>query len=189
MGDARVLARYVFTQSDNAEAPCLAGVTFGLKLPTGKHDVANGDGDLAERTLQPGTGTTDAVFGVYWHSSRPLTGWSYFTRAQAVVPMNSRDEFKPGAQLYADAGARYAVDSKVAVMIQANALWKGQDKGANAEPDDSGQHGLFVSPGISWNAGRDVQAYAFVQVPVYQWVRGVQLTADWSAVAGVSLRF
>jgi hypothetical protein len=189
VGDARVQGRYVFTQSDNPEMPCLAGVTFGLKLPTGKYDVANGDGDLAERTLQPGTGTTDALLGAYWHTARPLEGWAYFVRGQAVLPMNSRDEFKPGAQLYADAGARYAVNSKVALMIQANALWKGQDKGANAEPEDSGQHGLFVSPGISWNATRDVQAYAFVQVPVYQWVRGVQLTADWSAVAGVSLRF
>ena len=103
--------------------------------------------------------------------------------------MNSRDEYKPGAQVYADAGARYAVSPKVAVMIQANAVWKGQDRGDNAEPEDSGQHAIFVSPGVSWNVAKDIQAYAFVQAPVYQWVRGVQLTADWSALAGVSFRF
>ena len=74
-------------------------------------------------------------------------------------------------------------------MLQANAIWRGIDKGANAEPDDSGQRAVFVSPGVSWNINRDVQAYAFVQVPVYWWVKGVQLTADWSAAAGVSLRF
>jgi hypothetical protein len=28
----------------------------GAKLPTGDFRVKNGDGDLAERTLQPGTG-------------------------------------------------------------------------------------------------------------------------------------
>jgi hypothetical protein len=189
LGDARVQARYVFTQSENPEFPCQVGFNFGVKLPTGKHDVVNGEGEAAERSLQPGTGTTDALLGAYWHTARPLTGWSYFVRGQAVLPMNSRDDYKPGAQLYADAGARYAVNSNIGVMIQANAVWKGQDKGANAEPEDSGQHALLVSPGISWNVSRDVQAYAFVQVPVYQWVRGVQLTADWSALAGVSLRF
>jgi hypothetical protein len=36
---------------------------------------------------------------------------------------------------------------------------------------------------------RNAQAYAFVQVPIYQAVNGVQLTADWSALAGVSWRF
>jgi len=189
LGDARVVGRYLVTRSDNPEYPCQVGLTFGVKLPTGKHDVVNGDGDAAERSLQPGTGTTDALLGAYWSNARPLTGWSHFARVQAVLPMNTRDEYKPGAQVYADAGARYAVDSRLALMIQANAVWKGQDKGANAEPEDSGQHGLFVSPGISWNATRDIQAYAFLQVPLYQWARGVQLTADWSAVAGVSLRF
>ena len=34
------------------------GLNFGLKLPTGKFDERNGEGELAERTLQPGSGTT-----------------------------------------------------------------------------------------------------------------------------------
>jgi hypothetical protein len=74
-------------------------------------------------------------------------------------------------------------------MLQANAVFKGRDSGPNAEPDDSGQRQLFVSPGMSWNATRDMQVYAFVQLPLYQAVNGVQLTADWSALAGVSFRF
>ncbi len=189
IGDARVQARYVLSELNTPELLCQYGFTFGVKLPTGKHDVANGEGDLAERSLQPGTGTTDALLGWYWSTAKPLTGWSHFVRGQVVLPMNTKDEYKPGAQAYVDVGARYAVNPKVAVMVQANAVWKDQDKGANAEPEDSGQHGIFVSPGVSWNVSRDVQAYAFVQVPVYQWVRGVQLTADWSAMAGVSLRF
>ena len=31
--------------------------------------------------------------------------------------------------------------------------------------------------------------YGFLQLPLYQYVNGVQLTADWSIVAGVSARF
>jgi hypothetical protein len=189
LGDMRVQARYVFSEFVGPELVCQQGLTFGLKLPTGKHDVVNEGGEAAERSLQPGTGTTDALLGYYWHKSMPPTGWSYFTRANVVLPLNSRDDYKPGRQLQLDAGVRYAVSSSVGAMVQANYVAKGRDSGANAEPEDSGQRAVYVSPGISWNVGRNTQVYGFVQVPVYQAVNGLQLTADWSAVVGVSSRF
>ena len=103
--------------------------------------------------------------------------------------MNTRDGYKPGKQLGLDAGLRYGVGRDVGAMLQLNYLAKGRDSGVNAEPDDSGQRQVFVSPGVSWNFSRDAQLYGFVQLPVYQAVNGVQLTAKWSALAGVSLRF
>ena len=151
--------------------------------------MKNGEGEEAERTLQPGTGTTDALLGVFVHGAAPQTPWSWFTRASLVLPMNSRAAFKPGRQLQLDGGVRYAATTSVAAMLQLNASFKGRDSGANAEPGDSGQRQVFASPGVSWNMTRDAQLYAFVQVPVYQAVNGVQLTADWSALAGVSFRF
>jgi hypothetical protein len=189
LGDVRVQVRHPVSDSQDAEKPRSWGFNFGLKLPTGKHDVANAEGEVAERTLQPGSGTTDALLGVYWHGAAPIEGWSWFSRAQAVLPLNSRDEYKPGKQLQLDAGVRYAWGANGGLMLQANYSAKGRDRGAQAEPEDSGQRQLFVSPGISYNITRDAQAYAFVQVPVYQAVNGVQLTADWSALAGVSFRF
>lgn len=191
LGDARVQARYQLGSASGAdEASASAwGIAFGAKLPTGDHDVVNAAGEAAERTLQPGSGTTDALLGLWWHGAAPLDGWSWFARANAQLPGGSKDGFRPGRQYQLDAGVRYALGSSVGLMLQANALHRGRDEGPNAEPDDSGQRMVFVSPGVSWNATRDVQLYAFVQLPAYQWVRGVQLTADWSALAGVSLRF
>ncbi|HUP31283.1 MAG TPA: hypothetical protein VM122_13980 [Usitatibacter sp.] len=189
LGDLRLQSRYVLTSvaADGASLST-AGLTFGVKVPTGKHDVTNSEGELAERTLQPGTGTTDLLLGAYWHGAA-LDGWSWFTRAQAVIPTTTRDGFQPGRQLQVDGGARYALGVAAGLMLQVNAHVRGRDSGANAEPEDSGQRAVFVSPGISWTLGRDAQLYAFVQVPVYQAVNGVQLTADWSALAGVSFRF
>lgn len=189
LGDVRVQARHIVFAGEDVEKPRSWGVSFGVKLPTGRHDVANGEGEVAERTLQPGSGTTDALLGVFWHGAAPLEGWSWFSRAQAVLPMNTRDEFKPGKQLQLDAGVRYAMMNNVGLMLQANFVAKGRDSGAQAEPEDSGARQLFVSPGISWNVTPNTQVYGFVQLPVYQAVNGVQLTADWSALAGVSLRF
>ena len=189
LGDARVVGRYALHSGGTDESPRAVGLSFGVKLPSGEYDRANEAGALAERTLQPGTGTTDAIVGAWWNGAAPLEGWAWFTRMEAQLPMNSRDAFKPGRQLQADAGVRRALGNSAALMLQANVLVKARDAGANAEPADSGQRALFVSPGISWNATRELQLYAFAQVPAYQKVNGVQLTADWSALAGVSLRF
>lgn len=190
VGDARVQGRYDFAASnERVEQQQAVGLMFGVKLPTGKHDVANGDGDVAERTLQPGTGTTDLLLGMYWHGQMPLADTSWFTRAQVTLPMNERAGYKPGRQLAMDAGIRYGIARGVGLMLQANYLAKGRDSGDEAEPGDSGQVQLLVSPGISWNPAKNAQLYAFVQVPLYQRVNGVQLTADGSALAGVSWRF
>jgi hypothetical protein len=58
LGDVRVAGRYQ-TSFENKDALRLsfAGLIGGLKLPTGKTDVKNADGETAERSLQPGTGT------------------------------------------------------------------------------------------------------------------------------------
>jgi hypothetical protein len=190
LGDARVQARYeFFAARDNPESQRSAGVTFGLKLPTGKHDVTNDEGELAERTLQPGTGTTDFLVGAYFHGAAPLADTSWFARVQGVLPMNERAGFKPGKQLLIDGGLRYGVARDVGLMLQLNYLAKGRDSGDEAEPEDSGQRMLYLSPGVSWNFTRNAQLYAFAQFPLYQSVNGVQLTAAWSALAGVSWRF
>ena len=190
LGDVRAVGRYEFMRSlEDPAKPSVAGLTFGVKLPTGKHDVKNGDGEEAERSLQPGTGTTDVVLGVYWQKALALEDLSWFAQAQGVVPMSSKDGFKPGSQLRVDAGMRQGVLHDGAVMLQLNYVAKGRDSGENAEPEDSGQRVLFASPGVSWNLGRNAQVYAFAQLPLYQYVNGVQLTARYSFVAGVSSRF
>ena len=69
------------------------------------------------------------------------------------------------------------------------ALHKSRDKGSDAEPADSGGKFLFVSPGLSFVLNKSAPIYGFAQLPLYQYVNGVQLTAGWAAVIGVSMRF
>jgi len=136
LGDMRVVVRYQFaatTMDPQATRVGFAGVTGGLKLPTGRTTVANGDGEVAERTLQPGTGTTDLLLGVYWHGMAPLAGVSWFARAQGTLPMNEREGYKPGNAAYLDGGVRYAAGNDVGLMLQLNYVYKGEDKGADVE--------------------------------------------------------
>jgi Putative MetA-pathway of phenol degradation len=186
IGDARVLGRYQFAL--HSEAPSALGFSLGVKLPTGKYDVKNDDGDEAERTLQPGTGTTDLLAGVFYNTVLGQVG-SVFVQARFENATDSREDYRPGERYYLDLGYRYPLTTRVALQAQLNAVVKERDRGANAEPKDSGGKFLYVTPGVSFAATRSVQLYTFLQFPVYQYVNGVQLTADWAVVAGGSWRF
>jgi hypothetical protein len=186
IGDVQVMGRYQF---NGWNQPYVFGVYFGAKLPTGKFDVKNDDGDLAERSLQPGTGTTDALLGFYIRENFLQYKTSVFAQAIAQLPLNERDEYRPGEKLSVDFGARYDMTRRLSLMLQFNGQYKWKDSGLNAEPDDSGGYTISLSPGISYGLTEAAQIYGFVQKPLYQHVNGVQLTPDWSAVTGISLHF
>jgi len=189
LGDVRVLGRRQWhAESAQAERLDFYGINLGLKLPTGKRDLRNTDGALAERTLQPGTGTTDLLLGGFF--SRTLgSGASWFTDGLLQSPLDTRDNFKPGTRVSLDVGYRRELGAALAGMLQLNVLFKDRDEGSEAEPANSGGTFFFASPGVSYVLAKSLQVYAFVQLPLYQYVNGVQLVADWAAVAGVSTRF
>ncbi|GBG15423.1 TonB-dependent receptor [Novimethylophilus kurashikiensis] len=182
IGDIQAVARYAFYQGMNDTA----GVRFGLKLPTGSISQSNGS-EKAERSLQPGTGSTDGVLGLYYNRREGAANWFVQGTWQQVI--HERDDFRPGRQLALDAGVSYAATPDWSLMLQVNAQHKSRDSGANAEAEDSGGRYVFLTPGVSYKASKDIQVYGFIQKPIYQDVNGVQLTADWSAAMGVSMQF
>ena len=188
-GDLRVTGRYQAPWIDQSAGPASAGVTFGLKLPTGRTNIASGDGDVAERSLQPGTGTTDVILGAFFHQQLTSLPGSWFAQVQAQSALRQRDGFAPGAQLSADLGYAYPFTGKFSGMLQLNAVFKQRDRGANAEPDDSGGRFLFLSPGFSYALSERWRVYGFWQQALHQHVNGVQLTADKALVVGVATRF
>jgi hypothetical protein len=189
LGDVRVSGRRQFTTEDGQGGVRSYGFTFGAKLPTGSHAVANAGGELAERSLQPGSGTTDVVLGAFLQQQLPLHGASWFTDVQVQHPVNSRSGYRPGPQLAVNVGYAQRLGERLTGVIQLNAVAKGRDKGAEAEPDDSGSRSLFLSPGISFEVTPASSLYAFYQHPLHQSVNGVQLTARRAIVVGMSMRF
>ena len=186
-GDARLLGYYQF---DNDKNPLVGyGLTFGLKLPTGSTKVTNDEGVAAERMLQPGTGSTDAVIGGYY--SAPAVGQdaSWFAQVLYQQAVSTKDEYKPGNQFQVNVGYRLPFAGDWQALLQLNGMVKGKDSGANAEPDVSGSRTLFLSPGLAYSITHDFQLYSFVQLPLYRFYNGVQLAVDWAVVAGATVRF
>jgi hypothetical protein len=190
-GDVRVLARRRVGSSENHESHTLSttAVNLGIKLPTGQTNVRNSQGALAERTLQPGSGTTDLVLGASHSVAAPMRNLSGFVQAIAQAAGEQRDDYRPGNRVNVDVGGRYDAGERVGVLLQLNALYKASDQGSDAEPQDTGGRFVFLSPGLSYAFTRQWQAYGFVQLPLYQNVNGVQLVARYAFAAGLNVRF
>ncbi len=183
IGDIQALGRYRF-YADNKHN---AGLRFGLQLPTGSTNKSNGEGELAERTLQLGTGSVDTLLGAYYNRHDGKMAW--FAQGMWQQSVHQRDDFKPGRKLSADVGLSYNATPNFSLLLQLNALHKSKDSGANAEPADSGGHTISVSPGASYRVTPNITLYGFVQKPLVQYVNGTQLTADWSLAIGLSALF
>ena len=190
IGDMRVMLRRRLATFE-AREPSLAtvGLNMGLKLPTGSTNVVNAEGERAERTLQPGTGTTDVLLGAYYARLLPVRDLSWFAQGLLQLPLNENEAYRPGRRISLDAGLRYDAAERLSLMLQLNALFRGRDSGANAERDDTGGRSWFLSPGLSFALTKDVRLYGFIQAPLYQYVNGVQLGSRPGAVMGVSARF
>jgi len=186
LGDVRVINRYRFAQG--GESPW--GLSAGVKLPTGSIDKTNAAGDAADRMFQPGSGTTDVLLGFFgnWQVLLAEHPSVWFMEAQIQQPINERSHYTPGAQVLLDGGITYGLGTQTNLMLQSNLLIKDRDSGTAAESDDSGGSFLFLSPGFAYAASRALTVYSFVQVPLYQHVNGVQLTADASFAAGIRYR-
>lgn len=189
LGDIRLVGRYQFFNDVSLDRGAIAaGVNAGLKLPTGKDDVAFADGTRAEPGLQPGTGTTDAIVGAYL---RQTLGphFSWFSQAYFQAALNSNDDFKPGNKTRIDLGLRFAASDAVSLLLQANLLHAAKDKGSRTETENTGGRLITLSPGISAFIAKNTQIYAFYQRPVYQRVNGVQLSTKDAVSVGVSHLF
>jgi hypothetical protein len=166
-----------------------AGVTLGLKLPTGDdtHDMNT----ILDRDTELGTGSTDALLGgFYRHTLNSITpGLFWFSQAQLDVPMLTQGGYRPGVELDTALGLYYQGLSlgnvKITPVAQAIPSIRTKDtgdwaSGGISDPPvgeiDSGYQRVLLSPGIEFDV-HPVMIYADAEFDVVQFSRGNQLVA------------
>jgi len=183
IGDIKLMARFQgFNASHNF------GIELGIKLPTGSYDESFRSGEGLDRGLQPGTGTTDLVAGLYYFDSF-AENWGYFAQVNVQTPFNSRDSYRPGTAENLNVGVRYTGFHSIIPQLQLNGRIASRDKGDNADVLNSGGSMIYISPGVTYEVTRQLSTYVFVQVPLYQNLNGYQLAPTWALTAGVRYSF
>ena len=192
------------------------GFQLGLKLPTGDYGGPNADGtgvvgrhptpfgsgpiaanpspgNLVDTSLQPGTGSTDAIVGAFYHQPVSVNveafGSVQFQAAFANRLNQAGEDFRPGNTATVTAGARYEVAPGFVPQVQVNLYHKGRDQGALADNPDSAGTVAYVSPGATVTLVGNLQAFGFAQLPVYSHLVGIQLAPRWTASMGLSVGF
>ena len=174
LGDIRVRGIYTGFFPDMS-----AGVTLGLKLPTGDYSY---DSAVVDRDSQLGTGSTDILLGgFYYHNLDVNYRWEWFAQAELDVPVLTQDQYQPGLELDAAAGIYYnglTVGSvRISPVAQVIFSERTSDSGANAaNPVASGFQRVLLSAGIDIHI-HPVDIYADAEIPVYQDFTGNQLAA------------
>ena len=183
IGDVRMVGRYQGFSEDRSN-----GLQFGLKLQTGDIHENFKDGPQSgtpiDRGLQPGTGTTDLLLGAYRFGNLSRD-WDYFGQAMIQQPLNRKEDFRPGTGLNANFGVRYVANTTFTPHVQINVRIEGREAGANADIANSGATLVFLSPGATLRLTKQIQAYGFVQLPLYQRVNGFQIESRYFVSFGL----
>ncbi len=194
LGDASVSARYRVTPK--------LWATGGVELPTGERRPANDDGEVAEPTLAPGSGSVDLFGGFVYQtqvevpslSRGPLGNSSVMPFfVGALYRRNGRGtaDYRQGDELLVNAGLNYPLFAQLQILAQVNVDFRDRDEVGNTDedPDHTGRTSIFLSPGVRVGLPGGIAAYWLVQIPIYQRVNGIQLTADYNLVGGIQARF
>ena len=185
LGDIRIEGIYTGFSEDLS-----AGVTLGVKLPTGSYTF---DSAVVDRDTQIGTGSTDVLLGGFYRGNLTEDGkWDWFAQLQLDVPVLIQAEYRPGVELDAAAGVDYKGFSlgrvRITPLAQVIFSERTSDSGAAADPDNSGYQRIMLSPGIEVHI-HPVIIYADAEFPVYQNFTGNQLAAPVLFKASVSFMF
>jgi hypothetical protein len=168
-----------------------AGLTLGVKLPTGSYTF---DSAVVDRDSQIGTGSTDILPGGFYRDSLTRDNkWNWFAQLQLDVPVLTQVRYRPGVELDTAAGIDYQGLSlgpvRISPLAQVIFSERTSDSGANAaSPVASGYQRLMLSPGIEFHV-HSVMVYADAEVPVYQNFTGNQLAAPVLFKLSVSYMF
>ena len=187
LGDVRVLGRYQGFTDDHS-----FGLQLGVKLPTGgtkqTFNAGAQAGELLDRGLQLGSGTTDLLFGGYAFGEL-APDWGCFGQVLFQKPLRESDGFRPGDGVNATFGVRYSGHAGFTPHLQVNVRAEQREAGVNADSANSGATLVYLSPGVTFTVSPTLQVYVFAQVPVAQRVNGLQIEPRWSASVGMHWTF
>ena len=169
----------------------------GLKLPTGVTGAINGQGERAEVTIQPGTGSLDGFIGV--NARQTILTVPMFSGKYSELPLTlmlqvngaGTDDYKFGNTFHAHLGTSHRFINRASFLMQVNSRFQSYaDVGSTDEPrENTGGTWIFLSPGLGLQLSDALSGKVYVQGPISQDVHGIQQTARFNLLLDISYGF
>ncbi len=198
LGDVIVSGQVAIVLPSEEFEPSLS-IIGGVKFPTGVTEAKNNDGEEAELTIQPGTGSHDGFLGVNFRQtllSVPTLSGLYSALPIIVgityqVNGRGKDDYRVGNILLAHVATSYQFARRASLLLQANGrIQDFADVGSTGEPrENTGGAWIYLSPGISLQPSDAFSGTSYIQLPLYQNVHGIQQTARFNLLFSLSYTF
>jgi hypothetical protein len=162
---------------------------FSLELPTGESELRGHAGEIGEPGLQPGSGSTDFLFSLYYAHQFAPRHLELF--AAGSVRANTRNDldYRLGNEGVLNLGGSYRRSDRWTWSLQLNWRHTGRDEYFDTEVPSTGTTYVNLTPGVRFTTTEGLGLYGHLQVPVYQRVNEEQLAPGPALVLGASRSF
>lgn len=207
IGDLIVFPRYNLVNKETRTGRTEVTLGLGYKIPLGAHDnthlvfsdpvTGTNYYTTSPPTVQPTNGSHDLFFFSFVYKDYPFRKLRFFASGLYVKKgWNSLGEkFGDYGSLSLYAGK--TVFKKWGLTAQLKGEWMGKVKAAegidllalyNVDPASTGSWKLFFVPQVSYSF-KDFTIYAVSEIPMYQYLEGIQVGSQYQFTAGFSYRF
>jgi len=189
IGDLTILGQYRFLKK--ADIDFESSFLFGLKIPTGKTNVKDSNGERFETEFQPGTGSWDPLVG--FAVTKRFRELSVDANVLYTFATKGAQDTNLGDILHYNLALSYrALGSKKFLwdlIIEANGERKQKEKVSGVKDENSGGNTIFLSPGMRFTFNQQWSAFLSVGFPIIQNLNGVQNDTHMKALFGISVGF
>ena len=198
IGDMSLLARYTFFRHHTLDSTLFLALTAGVKLPTGSTDGRNDDGNFLDAHIQPGTGSTDGLFGFGFNYAKG----KYSLSGNILASIAGEGEFGNTSHQFGDAvnydiTGRYRIypatigQSSTQVFLSMGLAGETRQRELenNVKVFDSGGTTLYATPGLQINFAEHWVTEFTYQHAVYHNLFGTQLGEDYKLFGSLTYLF
>jgi hypothetical protein len=189
LADLTLLLRYKALVSHDMETTSIITFSVGAKLPTGKTDGRDSEGELLDAHIQLGSGSTDVLLGA--------SGFLTFQRVALIanllgaITSKGANGHQFGDILNYDASIRYRLypseydDTQLFATFGVYGELRGKEVQDGAAIASSGGNVVFLSPGFQLYPMPSISIEASYHIPIVHALNGEQLGEDYRIMAGV----
>jgi len=200
LGDLSAILQYKVYDAEKTKVALLAGI----KAPTGKTDVADGD-EVLEADLQPGSGSWDYFAGVAL--THEFENFSFHTSAlykyntEGVNESRLGDIFTYNAAMafhligeehdHFDAveASHHDLGYSVDFFVELNGEFAQGDSYYGIDADNTGHNIVYLTTGLQLLTEGEYSAFLAFSAPAYQKLVGVQNEIQYKASIGIGKSF
>ncbi|MBI5639893.1 MAG: transporter [Nitrospirae bacterium] len=188
LGDITLLGHYRFVSLK--ESNFESAVQFGIKMPSGTTSDKDIDGEQFETEFQPGTGSWNPVIGIA--ATKRYGQVSLDANLLYTISTKGAQETDLGDVFLYNMSLSYRVAGRPVswdLIAEVNGEWKQKQEINGVKDENSGEHVLFLSPGIRVSLNRQFSAFLSVGFPVIQDMNGIQNETGTRTLLGIGVTF